>query len=151
MVLPGRDYKNLGGVGYIIVPIPIMKSGKLNSDEKLLLSTIINMWRSFTKVRLSDTKLSNVSGLSYETVVSCRDRLYKLNLIRCSDIRASYNGVETCTLIVNADKCNEFFEYELFDAKKVDEIRKVEAVNHTGLSVLTDEYYKKYREDLCRR
>ena len=122
-----RAYKELPG-GYVQNPVVVMKSDRLSLRDKLLFCATVNVWRWFDKPRVSDYKLSEMTGLTLNDISAAKTSLVNLGLINLSMPKCDCRGVGTATFSVNAKRANDFFGCELFDAESVmkERIRQME-------------------------
>ena len=135
-----RAYKELPG-GYVQNPVVVMKSNRLSLRDKLVFCATANIWRGFETPRVSDYRMSDMTGLTLSDVSAAKNTLVNLGLINLTMPRTDCHGVGTATFSINPLAANEFFQCEMFDVENVRRDSLAEMSKSRVLADKDDPYY----------
>ena len=149
-----KKFKQTPG-GYVVMPVSIMKSRKLNMNDKVMLCYLIGFWLNCPSVVVSESKVMLSTGMSIDEVRESKSRLVEAGLIQIGEKRKTYNGpVESIT--INPVTLNGFFGCDLLDRPQTNPektsgtaVPAPSTERRTILSSIDSDYYK-MRDKVCR-
>lgn len=95
----------------------IMSSNKLDSDCKLILTVMIQLWINYKNINISNSKLSELLGIPDKTLRRKKKILQDLQLIKVIPSSSKENGFESNKYEIIENNINIYFNSNIFIVK----------------------------------
>lgn len=95
----------------------IMSSNKLDSDCKLILTVMIQLWINYKNINISNSKLSELLGIPDKTLRRKKKILQDLQLIKVIPSNSREKGFESNKYEIIENNINTYFNNNIFITK----------------------------------